>query len=52
MNELGSHTDAHGSNAANLQLSDKRAQASVEYIISKGIDKTRIKGRGMESLSY
>jgi outer membrane protein OmpA-like peptidoglycan-associated protein len=44
--ELGSHTDARGSSAANLQLSEKRAQASVAYIISKGIDVSRIKGKG------
>ncbi len=44
--ELGSHSDSRGSNTANLSLSDKRAKASAEYIISKGIDRSRIYGKG------
>lgn len=43
---LGSHTDARGKNAENLSLSEKRAQSSVNYIISQGIDKNRITGKG------
>lgn len=44
--ELGSHTDSRGNNAANLSLSDKRAKASAAYIVSKGIEKKRIYGKG------
>ncbi len=44
--ELGSHSDARGSSAANLALSDKRAKAAASYIISQGIDETRITGTG------
>jgi len=44
--ELGSHTDCRGSAASNLSLSDKRAKSSAAYIVSKGIDKTRIYGKG------
>ncbi len=44
--ELGAHTDCRGSAASNLSLSDKRAKASAEYIISKGIDEDRIYGKG------
>lgn len=44
--ELGSHTDSRGSNQSNLDLSDKRAKASAEYIISQGIDSNRIYGKG------
>jgi outer membrane protein OmpA-like peptidoglycan-associated protein/tetratricopeptide (TPR) repeat protein len=44
--ELGSHTDSRGSDADNLVLSDKRAQAAAEYIISKGIAADRITGKG------
>jgi outer membrane protein OmpA-like peptidoglycan-associated protein len=44
--ELGSHTDCRGSANSNLLLSDKRAKSSAAYIISKGIDKTRIYGKG------
>ena len=44
--ELGSHTDCRGKASYNLNLSDKRAKASASYIISKGIDKSRIYGKG------
>ncbi len=44
--ELGSHTDSRGSASSNLRLSDKRAKASAEYIISQGIDQSRIVGKG------
>ncbi|MBT1706395.1 OmpA family protein [Fulvivirgaceae bacterium PWU20] len=44
--ELGSHTDSRGSDAANLNLSDKRAKASAAYIASKGIMEDRIVGKG------
>lgn len=41
-----SHTDSKGNLAYNLKLSDQRAQATVQYIISKGINKDRISGKG------
>ncbi|MEY3498995.1 MAG: hypothetical protein RL308_664 [Bacteroidota bacterium] len=41
-----SHTDNRGSDKFNLLLSDKRAKATVQYIISKGIDTSRISGKG------
>lgn len=44
--ELGSHTDCRAVAKYNMQLSDKRAKASADYIISKGIDKKRIYGKG------
>lgn len=44
--ELGSHTDCRSGKAYNMQLSDKRAKASASYIVSKGIDKSRIYGKG------
>lgn len=44
--ELGSHTDSRGSNQSNLVLSDKRAKSSAAYIVSQGIDRTRIYGKG------
>lgn len=44
--ELGSHTDCRASAAYNLALSDRRAKASAAYIISQGISKDRIKGKG------
>jgi outer membrane protein OmpA-like peptidoglycan-associated protein len=42
-----SHTDNRGSDAYNLSLSDRRAKATVQYVISKGIAKDRISGKGM-----
>lgn len=44
--ELSSHTDARGKDAYNLKLSQQRAQAAVDYIVSKGIDKARITAKG------
>lgn len=44
--ELGSHTDSRGSASTNQRLSDKRAKASAEYIITQGIERNRISGKG------
>nr|WKN37331.1 carboxypeptidase regulatory-like domain-containing protein [Tunicatimonas sp. TK19036] len=44
--ELGSHTDARGSASSNLRLSDNRAKASADYIVSQGISRGRIVGKG------
>lgn len=40
------HTDSRGSAEYNLELSDKRVQSSIQYVISKGIDESRISGAG------
>jgi outer membrane protein OmpA-like peptidoglycan-associated protein/tetratricopeptide (TPR) repeat protein len=42
-----SHTDSRGSDTYNMNLSDRRAKSTVQYIISKGISKDRISGKGM-----
>ncbi|MCX6237096.1 MAG: OmpA family protein, partial [Bacteroidia bacterium] len=44
--ELSSHTDSRGSKLYNMKLSQLRAQSAVDYIVSKGIDKLRVKGTG------
>jgi outer membrane protein OmpA-like peptidoglycan-associated protein len=44
--ELHSHTDSRGINEYNQKLSDKRAQAAVEYIVSLGISPSRITSKG------
>ncbi len=44
--ELSSHTDDIGSTNFNLNLSQKRADAAVAYILSKGIEKKRIIAKG------
>ncbi len=41
------HTDSVGSEAYNLDLSERRAQAVVDYLISKGIDPSRVEPEGM-----
>lgn len=41
-----SHTDYIGSNSYNMRLSDRRAKTTVQYVISKGIDESRISGMG------
>ena len=40
------HTDSRGTDEYNLDLSDRRAQSTVAYIISKGINSDRILGTG------
>ena len=44
--ELSSHTDVRGSDIYNLDLSQRRAESAVEYIISKGINRNRITAKG------
>lgn len=44
--EATSHTDNRGSETYNEQLSDRRAKTTVQYVISKGIDESRISGIG------
>ncbi|MBB6237056.1 outer membrane protein OmpA-like peptidoglycan-associated protein [Pedobacter sp. AK013] len=44
--ELGSHTDSRGNDAYNLALSQRRADAAVQYIIDRGISKNRITAVG------
>lgn len=44
--ELGSHTDSRGKDKYNLDLSQKRAESAVQYIISRGINKNRITAKG------
>jgi len=44
------HTDNRGGDKYNLNLSDRRAKSTVQYIISKGIAANRISGKGMGEL--
>jgi len=44
--ELMSHTDSRGTPADNEELSQKRAQSVVDYLISKGIAADRLQARG------
>jgi OmpA-OmpF porin, OOP family len=44
--ELSAHTDARGNDAFNLALSQKRANAVMNYLVAKGIEKKRIYAKG------
>lgn len=44
--EIGGHTDSDGSAAYNKQLSLKRAQSVVSYLVEKGINKSRLTEKG------
>ena len=41
-----SHTDIRGKDDYNMDLSERRANATVAYIISKGINENQISGKG------
>lgn len=47
--ELGSHTDSRGSLEYNYNLSQKRAQAAVDYLIEKGVQTERLRAKGYSS---
>jgi outer membrane protein OmpA-like peptidoglycan-associated protein len=44
--EMGSHTDSAASDAYNIQLSQRRAESTVNYLIQKGIDPNRLVAKG------
>ncbi|MFN8805854.1 MAG: OmpA family protein [Bacteroidota bacterium] len=44
--EMGSHTDSVASNSYNIDLSQRRAQSTVDYLIRKGIDPKRLTAKG------
>jgi len=44
--ELSSHTDSRGSDEYNMTLSVNRAQAAVDYIVSRGISRSRVVAKG------
>lgn len=44
--EIGAHSDSKGSDELNLSLSEKRAQSALNYFLSKGLEKSRIKAIG------
>ena len=44
--ELSAHTDDIGTDAYNDQLSAKRGEATLEYIVKKGIDRSRLTSIG------
>ena len=50
--ELGSHTDSRGTVRYNSRLSQKRSRSAVAYIISEGVDTSRIIARGLRKNGF
>jgi len=46
MIELRSYTDSRATDTYNMRLSNRRAKSSLNWILSKGIDSSRISGKG------
>jgi len=44
--EVEGHTDSTGSDAYNLKLSQRRAEAVRDYLVSKGVDAARLEAKG------
>lgn len=44
--EVSAHTDARGPDEYNLNLSKRRAASTLEYLVSQGIDRSRLKSIG------
>ncbi len=44
--ELNAHTDSRGSAASNQDLSERRAKSVADYLVSKGINRSRLVTRG------
>jgi outer membrane protein OmpA-like peptidoglycan-associated protein len=44
--EVQGHTDSDGRESANLELSQDRATAVVRYLVTAGVDPSRLVGRG------
>jgi outer membrane protein OmpA-like peptidoglycan-associated protein len=44
--EMGAHTDSRESHKYNQLLSERRAQAAVDYLVSKGIERNRLTAKG------
>ncbi len=49
--EIGGHTDSRGTEAYNLELSEKRSESVVNYLINNGIEPDRIRSKGYGEFS-
>lgn len=45
--KITSHTDARGKKGYNKRLSKRRAESVIRYLMEKGIDKKRLRAKGM-----
>ena len=44
---IRSHTDSRGNDAYNKLLSERRAKSTLDYLVSKGIDRNRLQSEGL-----
>jgi outer membrane protein OmpA-like peptidoglycan-associated protein len=44
--EIGGHTDNHGTLEYNIDLSKRRAQSVVKYLVKRGVEASRLRFRG------
>lgn len=44
--DVRAHTDSRGKDSYNMSLSDRRAKATVQWIVSQGINGNRVTGKG------
>ena len=44
--DIRSHTDSRGSDSYNLKLSERRAKATVEWMVKQGIERKRLTAKG------
>lgn len=47
--KINAHSDSKGNPAYNLKLSNERAKATLEYIVSQGIENSRLESQGYGS---
>ena len=44
--DIRSHTDCRQTVKYNLVLSDRRAKSTIDWLVTKGVDKSRLTGKG------
>jgi len=44
--EVAAHTDSRANDQYNMELSDRRAQSTKDWLIKRGIDPSRVSGKG------
>ncbi len=44
--ELSAHTDSRGTHNYNMGLSQRRADSAIEYLVSRGVDRSRLVAKG------
>ncbi|MFM9403583.1 OmpA family protein [Myroides odoratimimus] len=47
--DVRSHTDVSGSDGFNYQLSQRRAESTINWLVSRGVNRSRLTGRGFGS---